>query len=179
VGHEETYAADVHDAAALEREAVRLSDAVGARLRRHGLAGRTVQLKVRFGDFRTITRATTLPQAVDTGTEVARAAKALLGAVDPSPGVRLLGVSVSGLAEGPVGQLALDDADVAPWRDATRALDDVRARFGEDAIGPAALVGADGLRPRRRGDQQWGPATTGPGGRRRAGDGPAERSHHG
>ena len=97
VGHEETFAHDHHTHASLEREIVRLSDAVGGRLRRHGLAGRTVTLKVRFSDFHTITRSTTFAGATDSTPAITRGAKELLAAVDPTPGVRLIGVSVSGL----------------------------------------------------------------------------------
>jgi hypothetical protein len=87
--------------------------------------------------------------------------------VDPASGVRLLGVSVSGLTDEPVQQLtlALDGDDggtdaVAPeWSDVDEAVDAIRERFGAGAIGPAALVGRDGLRVKRRGDQQWGPGS--------------------
>jgi DNA polymerase IV len=165
IGHEETFAVDHHEHASLEREAVRMADSVGSRLRKHGLAGRTVTVKVRFHDFRTITRSTTLPSATDAGPDVARAAKALIAQVDPSPGVRLLGVTVTGLQAGAARQLSLDDLDQRSWDDAGPAIDAVRARFGDDAIVPAALAGPDGVRVKRRGDQQWGPDS---GGDRRA-----------
>jgi DNA polymerase-4 len=157
IGHEETFARDHHRNETLRRELVRMADAVGARLRHHGLTGRTVTIKVRFHDFRTITRAVTLPAPVDAGIDVARAAKGLLDQVDPSSGVRLLGVSVSGLSRGGARQLTLDDAGAAGWDDASRAVDRIRERFGEDAIVPATLAGPDGVRVKRRGDQQWGP----------------------
>jgi DNA polymerase-4 len=173
IGHEETFARDLHDREALEREAVRMSDAVAARLRRHDLRGRTVTIKVRFDDFRTITRSVTLPEAVDSGSIVLREARALLAPLDPAPGVRLFGVSVSGL--GPAGprqlSLGLDDGSgpdagspvggtgalAGEWVEADGAVDRIRERFGEDVIGPATLMGADGLRRKQRGDQQWGP----------------------
>jgi DNA polymerase-4 len=134
--------------------------------------GRTVTLKVRYGSFVTITRATTLPRAVDTGAAVAAAAKALLAQVDLGEGVRLLGVTAGQLVgpEGGAEQLSFDDltaaagADggapeepAADWNEATRAIDAVRDRFGAAAIGPARLVGPDGLQLARRGSQQWGP----------------------
>jgi len=118
---------------------------------------RTVTIKVRFGDFRTITRSTTLPAPVDDGPVVAHHALALLAGVDPSPGVRLLGVTVSGLLEGAGQQLSFEDADGASWHQASGAVDAIRERFGTGAIGPAAAVGRDGLRVKRRGDGQWGP----------------------
>jgi tetratricopeptide (TPR) repeat protein len=78
VGHEETFATDPHTLATLEPELVRMSDSVGARLRKAGLQGRTVQLKVRFHDFNTITRSETVATAVDEGPVIARVARRLL-----------------------------------------------------------------------------------------------------
>jgi DNA polymerase-4 len=157
IGHEETYGRDHHRAEPLRAEVVRLSDAVASRLRAAGLAARTVTIKVRFGDFRTITRSRTVREPLATGADVAEVALALLGGVDPSPGVRLLGVSTSNLVERPALQLALSDAPVAPREGVARAVDEIRRRYGEAAVGPAALLGSGGLRLRRQGDQQWGP----------------------
>jgi DNA polymerase-4 len=183
VGHEETYPHDLRAADEIGRELVRMSDSVGARLRSSGVAGRTVTLKVRFGDFTTITRSATLADPVDSGPVIARAAKTLLASIDPSPGVRLAGVSVSGLTDQVARQLSLDSlfaagvegraesvaaaspipsmAPTAPtdqaWSEADEAIDAIRARFGSAAIGPAAAVGDRGLRLKRSGDQQWGP----------------------
>ncbi|MDQ4070859.1 MAG: DNA polymerase IV, partial [Actinomycetota bacterium] len=133
VGHEETYARDHHTLASLRDEALRLSDAVGNRLREAALAGRTVTVKVRFtgsvperkagsvperkagsvpernGTFRTITRSRTVPAPVDAGPAIARVAVELLEGLDPSPGVRLLGVSVSNLGPRPAVQLRLGE----------------------------------------------------------------------
>jgi hypothetical protein len=72
-------------------------------------------------------------------------------------GIRLLGVSISGLTADPVRQLSLDDVDGPDWTEANRAIDEIRERFGSTAIGPAAVAGADGLRLKTRGNQQWGP----------------------
>ena len=175
VGHEETYARDHHDHEPLRREAIRMSDAVAGRLRNAGLQGRTVTLKVRFGDFSTITRSHTAPAPVDTAHDIASAAVALLDDVDVAEGVRLLGVSVSGLGPGQGQQLTLDDWAAGQvdddWDRAARAVDEIRRRFGDGAVGPAALAGAQGLRVKRLGDTQWGPAQDadrdrpGPGGR--------------
>jgi DNA polymerase IV len=167
IGHEETFPRDHHDRGALDREVVRMADGVAWRLRRAGTAARTVVLKVRFGDFRTITRSATAAEALDTGTGVARLARRLLASVDPSAGVRLVGVGVAQLEDGGVRQLSLDDAGAASWLDATSAVDLVRDRFGDDAIVPATLVGPDGTTVKRGGDQQWGPDDTGPDGERR------------
>ncbi len=162
IGHEETFARDHHGSDTLGRELVRLADAVAGRLRAAGLAGRTVTIKVRFRDFVTITRSSTLAVPVDTGPALVRAARPLLDPIDVSPGVRLLGVSVSGLADGANRQLSLDAESLGTsadgsWHDASRAIDRVRRRFGADAIGPAVLADRGGIRVKRRGQAQWGP----------------------
>jgi DNA polymerase-4 len=158
ISHEETFARDHDDPEVLAREAVRMADAVAARLRRAGLVGRTVTVKIRFADFRTITRSSTLEAATDVSTDIAREAKRLLGSVDPGQGVRLLGVGVSNLSDDGTRQLTLDEAIREDgWEEADRAVDDIRARFGRAAIGPASSLADEGLRVKRRGDQQWGP----------------------
>ena len=163
VGHEETFSNDHHGLDTLELELVRMGESVASRLRANAVAGRTVTLKVRFHDFTTITRSVTLPEPVDAAPPIVRAAKALLARVDPAPGVRLLGVSVSGLGDGRVRQLSLLGDPGAPasaegWDGASRAVDSIRRKFGAEAIGPAALAGDDGgVRLKRPGDQQWGP----------------------
>jgi DNA polymerase-4 len=161
IGHEETFARDHHDIDTLQHELVRLGDAVAGRLRAAQMAGRTISIKVRFHDFRTITRSITLPSAVDTGPDVVRAASDLLRRIDPTAGVRLLGVHVSQLAESSARQLSLDDVGAPSWDDATGAIDAIRARYGAGAIVPASLAGPDGVRVKKRGDQQWGPTDHG------------------
>jgi DNA polymerase-4 len=154
VGHEETFATDHHTLESLDRELVRLADAVATRLRKAGVTGRTVQVKLRFHDFRTITRSETVPEGLDEAGAIVRVARRLLGTVDPSAGVRLLGVSLSQLAEGAARQLTLDEAEAPGWSGATRAVDEIRDRFGDAAIVPATLAGRG---PKRKGDTQWGP----------------------
>ena len=140
-----------------------MSDAVATRLRAAGLAGRTVTLKVRFASFRTITRSSTVPEPIDNGHGIAAAARGLLEHVDCEEGVRLLGVSMSNLGPPPGQQLALqglgEEADPAEagWDDASAAVDEIRERFGTEAIGRATLVDRTGLHLTRRGLQQWGP----------------------
>ena len=158
IGHEETYPQDVHELADLERELVRLSDAVSARLRRHRTAARTLTLKVRFAGFRTVTRSITLASAVDTGPEIVEALRPLLRALDVSVGVRLLGVSTANFGER-AQQLSLLDGSGGsdePIRSAA-AIDEIRERFGTAAIGPASSITSKGLRVVRKGAQQWGP----------------------
>ncbi len=158
IGHEETFSRDHHLRSTLERELVQFADSVASRLRAQGVVGRTVQLKIRFGDFTTITRSTTLAVAVDDSRSLLEAGRSLLALVDPAQGVRLLGLSVSGLSSDASRQLTFDEAISGPgWQEADRTIDEIRARFGDEAIGPAVATGPDGLRLKRRGAQQWGP----------------------
>jgi DNA polymerase-4 len=154
IGHEETFAKDHHTHAGLDRELLRLGDAVATRLRKAGVTGRTVQVKVRFHDFATITRSETVLEGIDEAGVLVKVARRLLAGVDPSPGVRLLGVSVAQLSEGAARQLTFEDAAAPGWTGATQAIDEIRERFGDAAIVPAALAGT---KPKRRGDTQWGP----------------------
>ena len=159
VGHEETYARDLLRRSEIERELTGLSDGVASRLRHHGLAGRTVTLKVRFADFRTITRSATGTEPIDEAPALLRAARGLLEGIDTDEGVRLLGVSVSGLMEGGVRQLTLDEADGrVGWAEASRTVDEIRQRFGADAIGPATATGPQGLSVKGGQRRPWGPA---------------------
>ncbi|MFO7589609.1 MAG: DNA polymerase IV [Acidimicrobiia bacterium] len=141
VGHEETFPADVRDRDVLRHEVRRLSEQVGERLRRAGQAARTVQLKVRYHDFRTITRSRTLAEATDLSSDVTRTALDLLDAVEVGDGVRLLGVSAQQLESATAIQRSLfpDDAETTPGGRERRgrlerSVDAVRERFGQDAV---------------------------------------------
>jgi DNA polymerase-4 len=135
------FEADIDDPAQLAREVLRCCVRVGRRLREAGLAGRTVTLKLRFANFRTITRARTLAVATDTDTELHQVASELLERLQLGRApVRLAGVGVSNLqrADDPV-QLRLGK-DRPGWEAAVRAADAVRARFGDGAIDLASLT---------------------------------------
>lgn len=174
IGHEETFATDRHESVTLHRELVRLSDSVGSRLRAAGVVGRTVTLKVRFGDFTTITRSRSSPGPLLSASEIAHVSGSLLDAVDVSPGVRLIGVSVSSLEpRGSAGgrQLELLTIGAEPTMGAgpttgavakgevDSAVGAIRQRYGAGAVGPATVVEPKGLRVKRLGDAQWGPGT--------------------
>ena len=141
ISAEETFDTDIDDPAQLAREVLRCCVRVGRRLREAGLAGRTVTLKLRFANFRTITRARTLAVATDTDTELHQVAGELLERLQLGRApVRLAGVGVSNLqrSDDPV-QLRLG-SDRPGWEAAVRAADAVRARFGEGAIDLASLT---------------------------------------
>jgi DNA polymerase-4 len=99
VSQEGTYDTDLTDRTLMEHLLTRQSGEVAARLRKHGLSGRTVSIKVRLHDFTTLSRSTTLSSPVDHAGTIARLARGLLTDLDTSGGVRLLGVGVSGLAD--------------------------------------------------------------------------------
>jgi DNA polymerase-4 len=109
IGHEETFATDLWDRDDLQRRLHRMVDASATALRGADRAARTVTVKLRFGDFTQITRSHTLDGPVDATPAIAAVASALLDGVDLAKGVRLLGVSLSGLSEPGGGtQLRLD-----------------------------------------------------------------------
>ncbi|MGH2697739.1 MAG: Y-family DNA polymerase, partial [Actinomycetota bacterium] len=142
VGSEETFGSDLDDTATILREVLRLADRTASRLREKGMCGRTVTLKVRFSNFKTITRSRTLAAELDTAAEIYAAVKELYSRLDPQrPRIRLLGVSVSSLAAGPPRrQLLLGDSGRPSWNEAALAIDDIRRRFGEGAVTPATLL---------------------------------------
>jgi DNA polymerase-4 len=112
---EDTYETDHVDRRLLDALVDHQAGKVAERLRRAGLSGRTVTLKVRLHDFSTHTRSTTLPAPTDAARTIGRLARTLLAEVDTSGGVRLLGVGVSGLAdwiqEDLFGDLEPDETD--------------------------------------------------------------------
>lgn len=166
VGHEQTYRADLRTGVEVDRELLRLADAVAARLGTGGLAGATLTVKVRFGDFTTLTRSQTPPQPLSSTRAIAEVARDAVSDIDPSPGIRLLGVSMSGLVPADAGrQLSFDELGGADPHGTSvqAAVDAIRRRWGTDAIGPAALLGPGGLGLRRRGDEPWGPSAGPPG----------------
>ncbi len=142
VGAEETFEVDHTDREVLRHELLRLSEKAASALRRRGLRGRTVSIKVRFADFTTITRSRTLPVATDVTQEIYRTACRLLDEQTPPGAVRLIGVRMEQLGEQVSEQLFLD-APERGWRDADQAADQARARFGGAAVRPATLLGRD------------------------------------
>jgi DNA polymerase-4 len=145
VGAEETFSHDVADRAALRRELLRLVDRTTVALRCRGLRGRTIALKIRYPDFRTITRSRTLAGPTDSAQEVFEVAAELLDSHLPRGAVvRLLGVRVEQLVGGAVAeQLTLDGVN-ANWPDAERAADAARSKFGSAAVRLATLLDAPG-----------------------------------
>ncbi|MBK1788615.1 DNA polymerase IV [Prauserella cavernicola] len=143
IGAEHTFDVDQHDRALLHRELLRLAERVAATLRAKGVRGRTVSIKVRFADFRTITRARTLLSATDVARELHTTAVALLDEAASGAAVRLLGVRVEGLSTGEGGEQLSFDTPAPRWREAEIAADVARSKFGAAAIRPASLLSPD------------------------------------
>ena len=142
IGHENTFGHDLTDPVEIRRELLRLSDNVAVRLRKAGLVGRTVVLKLRYGDFRTVTRSRTLAEPTDVARRIYdEASEALSELIADGERVRLIGVRAEHLRPSGSGALLWDPDE--EWRDAERTIDEVTAKFGKGAVRPAALVRPD------------------------------------
>ena len=141
IGHEMTFETDVTDPAVVRRELLRLSGMVAVRLRGSGAVARTVVLKLRFGDFTTITRSRTLSEPTDLGRRIYDEVSEVYQASGKQHArVRLVGVRAEQLSEGGSGQMSLWDDDDS-WREAEDVMDAVSARFGRGSVTQASLLG--------------------------------------
>jgi DNA polymerase-4 len=142
IGHEQTYQNDIDTLNAAEKELLRLSDAVCARLRRHGLKGRTLTLKLRENDFTTHTRSQTFKPATDEMDVIYQLSRQLLRswwAEKRLSRLRLIGVSVSHL-EAPNQAMLFDSELMLEHQKIDHLTDDVRDRFGHDALKRGRLL---------------------------------------
>jgi DNA polymerase-4 len=138
ISHEHTFGEDTADRGLLEPVLAHLSEMVGRRLRDHGLWTRTVQIKLRYSDFSTFTRAHTLAEATQLDTVLLAESRALfLGNWTGKP-VRLLGVQASLLEEGPGQMNLLEQGRRERFEKVFQAADKLRDRYGEDAVALAA-----------------------------------------
>lgn len=137
ISNETTFAADISDMEVLRAKLVELVDQVAQRLRRHDLKGRTVELKVRFADFKTISRSLTLAAPSNVTQELLDAGMELLTQRLPPRHlpVRLLGFSVNKLDDSGTSQQQLfDQPDRVRHRELDRVADQITAKFGKLAI---------------------------------------------
>ncbi len=134
VSNEVTFVKDIRDATQLEQTLRTLSESVGRRLRKDSLAGTTVQIKLRWADFTTITRQITLASATNLDQEIFENALALFKQNWPlGKPVRLIGVGVSNLGP-PMHQLELWGDDHQKQARLLNAVDELRDRFGRNII---------------------------------------------
>jgi DNA polymerase IV len=162
ISHEHTFGDDSTDSDMLEATLAKLSQMVGRRLREHELHARTVQIKLRYSDFQTLTRAITLDHATQIDLELIEHSRLLFRRNWSGAPVRLLGVQASTL-EHTEGQLDLLEGEKSrKWRSALSAVDKLRDKFGEKSVSVASglkglyeervhenPVGLPGKRPRK------------------------------
>lgn len=142
VGAEETFARDVDEEEVVLAELLRLSEKVGARLRRAGLAGSVVSIKVRFADFSTLTRSRTLKVPTAVSRDIFHEARALYLKLHLDRArIRLVGVRAEGVVEADQVQAQLLlGAPERGWREAEEAVDRITSRFGRGTVQPARLL---------------------------------------
>jgi len=135
VSHEHTFSVDTADQEQLESTLAHLAERVARRLREHSLWTRTVQIKLRWSDFTTLTRAHTLPRTTQLDIDLIEAARKLFRANwKPGRTVRLLGVQTSQFDTQESAPSLLDDNRQQRWKQALGAADRLRDRFGESAV---------------------------------------------
>ncbi len=151
VGAEDTFDEDLTGLEALSPHVHAQALRVGRRLRKAGVKGRVVQLKLKFGDFTLITRRTTLPAPTDDGQTLYRVARELLEKAHEDKPVRLTGVSMQelGTESGGARQLGLFTEPEKPKRSdkLNAALDRIAERFGSKAVLTADIAGSDESEP--------------------------------
>jgi DNA polymerase-4 len=163
ISADRTLDTDLTEEADVRRELLRLAEEVGSRVRARGFAARTIGIKIRFADFRTVTRARTLLTWTAATSDIFDTALELYRSLHlDRPRIRLVGVKCEGLREADAvpEQLTLDLAPVgsepagprpaAPRSRADVAIDAARARFGAQAVQPGSLVAGPGRRPESR-----------------------------
>ena len=148
---------DTRDRDVLRTWLMRHAERVGASLRRHGLAGRTVTVKIKYADFRQITRQTTLAHRISSTETIYDTACAILDEVELADRVRLIGVGVSGFEEGGPSQLSLMPEPKPQCEEKRRgrldrAVDALRERYGRDAVVRGRLFEPQGESDREQAD---------------------------
>ena len=147
---ENTFAADTADRKVLESWLLTQAERVGRELRAEGLRGRTVTLKLKFNDFRQITRSRTLDEPTSSDAMLFRTARELLSAESLPRPVRLIGLGVSHFGLEPRQLSLFETPEAAAKQRAGRvdtALDTIREKFGREAIVRGRLFGFRTRRP--------------------------------
>ncbi len=141
ISHEHTFSVDTADVEQIESTLSRLCEMVGRRLREHGLSAGTIQLKLRYSDFSTITRAHSPGRPTQIDTELFAEVRELFHRNwKPGAAVRLLGVHASGWDEDE-RQMNLDGEERhEKWKGALAAADRLRDKYGESAVSLAASL---------------------------------------
>jgi DNA polymerase IV len=141
IGREITFSEDIRDREALATFLLELTVDVGRKLRKEALKAKTINLKLRFKDFSTITRARTLDSLTNLDEDIFASTSELLQEVVLKDSVRLIGVSVSNLSDQEDSQLSLFAEPKQEKENLTKAVDQLKERFGEKSIIRARLLG--------------------------------------
>lgn len=142
ISHEHTFGHDTAELAKLESTLAHLSEKVGRRLREQNFTARTLQLKLRYSDFTTITRAHSLSSPTQMDTEIASAmAKLFHHNWERGRAVRLLGVQASNFEDRPGQMDLLEGENKQKWARALSASDRLRDKYGDSAIFLAKTLG--------------------------------------
>ncbi|MBL8219673.1 MAG: DNA polymerase IV [Bryobacterales bacterium] len=147
ISHETTFHEDSRDVKLIEATLAKLSEMVGSRLREHKLYARTVQLKLRYSDFSTFTRAVTLDHATQLDIDLVEQSRRLFHANWTGKAVRLLGINASNLQleEGQISLLEGEKHD--RWKNALGAVDRIRGKYGTGSVSLGSSMGG-GFRER-------------------------------
>jgi DNA polymerase-4 len=138
ISHEHTFSVDTKDGQAIDAMLVRLSEMVARRLRDHALYSRTVQIKLRYSDFSTFTRARTLDHATQIDTELASEVRDLFHKAWTGGAIRLLGVYAQSLESGEGQTSLLEERKTERWRKTLAAVDKIRDKYGDSTVSLAS-----------------------------------------
>ena len=140
-----TFDMDIDDEEIILKEILRMCERAAGRMREKSMASRTIAIKIRFADFKTINRSKTLPSPITSTTQIYEVAKSLFLALKLERArIRLVGISLENLTESfeSYEQQVLGERDKG-WREATAAIDAASQKFGEGSVRPARLFDSD------------------------------------
>jgi len=145
ISNAETFASDIEDTEIILRELLRMTEKATHRMRESNKSAKTISIKIRFADFKTISRSKTVPLPISGTQEVFEIVRSLFTALKlDGARLRLVGVGLDGLVEGIDGpeQIAFGEREKG-WREATKAIDAASTRFGAGSVRPARLIEPD------------------------------------
>ncbi|HVJ49019.1 DNA polymerase IV [Desulfitobacterium sp.] len=140
IGRETTFDSDLTDRDVLKKILLELACDIGQNLRKEQLKGKTITLKVRYSDFRTISRSHTLNQATNLEDVIYQEACQLLQEVSLSQAIRLIGITLQNLVNQDKGQLALFDEPEKDREKLVKVIDSIKEKYGDKSITRARLL---------------------------------------
>ncbi|WP_281818752.1 DNA polymerase IV [Vallitalea longa] len=143
ISNEITFSSDIDDLDKLKKEALLLADSVSWRLRKHMLKGKTISIKIKYSNFKTITRSITINNPTDVTDIIYNKTCNLLDNLELGQSVRLLGVGIGNFDNSEYQQLSLfEKEENVPHKkeQVDRLVDELRERFGYDSVKRASLI---------------------------------------